>query len=214
MFIKSADLIHFYICSWQHVPGHYQYIFRISITWRTNHLGFGSHQPWRPLQYHIGDVWSTGRWLLHVRNKKVHYTWRFVRFNARIQPHRVSALMLVMAHIDVHLYNLHQASASYPFTSIDLVSTLMLTHTHWRFVLLLWDKNPNKHPAASKRELNSSSNRIQMMNANRCFTSFFVQPPPPPFHIHVTNLQKVMVTFHTNLLEYPKPEKIQLPRWL
>ena len=30
-----------------------------------------------------------------------------------------SALMLVMGHINLYLYNPHQTSASYPFTSID-----------------------------------------------------------------------------------------------
>ena len=34
-------------------------------------------------------------------------------------PHRASVLTLVVAHINLYLDNLHQASTSYPFSSID-----------------------------------------------------------------------------------------------
>ena len=34
-------------------------------------------------------------------------------------PHRASALMLLMVHINLYVFNPHQTSASYPFSSID-----------------------------------------------------------------------------------------------
>ena len=37
----------------------------------------------------------------------------------RLWLHRASALTLVMAHVDLYLENPHQASASYPFSSMD-----------------------------------------------------------------------------------------------
>ena len=37
----------------------------------------------------------------------------------KLWPHRESAWTLVIAHINLYLYNPHLASASYPFSSID-----------------------------------------------------------------------------------------------
>ena len=53
-------------------------------------------------------------------NKKVTiYNVAILKSGFRPWPQWASAVTLLMAHIDLYLYNPHQASASYPFSSID-----------------------------------------------------------------------------------------------